>query len=251
MRRPLLLSLTLLLPFLSFCQPSRPKIDVYSAPGLFIANLNNNVLVPASERNSSRLGDESAFGAVVNLPVKKGWFMFKAGLGYHEMHYSMNKYSIADFIGALFLFDSRYPSDTFPISRVKFTNKYLEVPLAFAFHISHRRDDLHGFSVGVYVKPSFLLNSHANISIDSFALRTLPPPGLKTEYEKLYTKDAASFTLTIQPYIEWSCNINDGLGFITQIRPLSWYSSPLDKTFTKGTAHIFGFTAGIVYDFNH
>lgn len=234
----------------TFCQATKPKIDIYAAPGIFIEGLNNNVLVPKSEQDGGRIGDDASFGAVVNLPVRKGIFMVKAGLGYHEMHYSMSKYSIGDFIGALFLFDAPYSHDTFPISRVRFTNKYLEVPLAFAFHISHRRNDLNGLSVGVYVKPSFLLNSHADITADTFASRTPPSPGLQRAYQKLYTQDATKFTLIVQPYIEWSFNINNGLGFITQIRPLSWYSSPLNKKFTNFTAQLFGFTAGVVYDFN-
>lgn len=242
----------LFLPVLArvFCQPVAPRVEVYGSQGLFLEQVNDDGLAPKSSRNSARLGDNFSFGSTVKLPLWKGWGSIGAGIGYKQTHYSLSKYSAGDIIGALFLFDGVRQKDTFPLSRVRFVNSYIEVPLSISFHLPNRQGNLFGFSAGLNIKPGFLLKSKPQLTFD--AIPNAPPLTL-ADQQKLanaYTKDASKFIISIQPYAEWSMNFSKGFGMGVQLWPLSYYSSRLNNKFTSFSVEVINFSAGFIYDFN-
>ena len=233
-----------------FCQVTSPRVDVYGSQGLFLEQINRDDLVPRGNRNSGRLGDNFSFGATVKLPLWKGWGSIGAGVGYKQTHYSMSKYSIGDIIGALFLFDAARQTDTFPLSRVRFVNSYIEVPLSISFHLHNRDNNLFGFSAGINIKPGFLLKSKPELTFDLTPSAAPLSVDVQQKLAAAYTKDASKFVITIQPYAEWSMSFSKGFGMGVQLWPLSYYGSRLNNKFTSFSVEIIGFSASFIYDFN-
>lgn len=212
--------------------------------------LNESALVPAGSRNSGRLGDDFLFGSTIKMPLWKGWGSIGAGVGYKQMHYSISKYSISDIIGALFLFDGGNRVDTFPLSRVRFINSYIEVPVSISFHLPNRQGNLFGFSAGLNVKPGFLLKSKPQLTFDATPDAAPIPITDQQKLATAYTKDASRVVITIQPYVEWSMSLSKGFGMGVQLWPLSYYGSKLNNRFTSYTFEIINFSANFIYDFN-
>ena len=233
----------------AFAQNNLPRLELYAAPGFFIEGLNGDNLVPQKERNSHRIGDDVAYGIASTLQVHESRWVIKAGIGYRVRHYSLSKYSITDIFTNLFLFDAGPRRDTFAISRVKFTNKYVEVPLSIAFFLTRPGDGIGGISIGLTMRPGFLVSSNPQLSIDS-SVRALPSPQATADLKRAYAQNATKTTLTVEPFFESSFFISNGVGILLQVRPFSIYSSRLNNRFTISTNEILGTTFGIMYDFN-
>lgn len=87
-------------------QINQPKIEVSALPGFFFEQLSADSLVPPERRNKTRLGDVNSYVIQVAIPLKNKRFTIKAGAGFSQRHYSLNKHGIDDFFIAFFLFDS-------------------------------------------------------------------------------------------------------------------------------------------------
>jgi len=235
----------------AFSQATLPRIDIYGSQGLFLEQLNYSELIPEHQRNQARLGDDFSFGTTIKFPLTKGRWVIGAGVGYKQMHYSMSKYTIGDFISGLFLFDAGGNRvDTFPLSRVRFVSSYIEVPLSFAFHLPNRHNNLFGFSAGINIKPSFLLKSKPQFTFDEGQNIPVVTNDSRQKLYNAYSKDASKIIINIQPYLEWSMNFSKGFGMGVQLWPLSYYGSKLNDTFTSYTYGLISFSAAFIYDFN-
>lgn len=231
-------------------QNALPRVEAYAAPGLFFEHLNGDPLVPKHQRNASRLGDDVSAGAMVAFGAAHNRLLFKGGLAFRQMHYSMAKYNPGDFFVALFSFDAGpRPKDTFALSYVRFTNSYLEVPLAASVALTRRRYGLPGLAAGVSIRPAFLLSSNPAVKADPYVLPQ-PGPQQMEAFKKLYKQDAAKTIITVEPYFEASFFVYKRVGMLWQFRPFTFYTSPLNKRFTWQTTGLLGFTFGAVYDFN-
>lgn len=224
-----------------------PQLEAYTGGGLFFERLNSDTLVPTARRNKQRLGDVSSLGLQVVLqPAKERW-LIKAGLGFSLRHYSMNKYTIGDFFTSLFLFDAPARRDTTTISYVRLTNKYLQIPVSVAYRLAGSATSTATLTAGVNLRSDFLLSSQAQVDFDAAYLQ--PTAATVNGFKQLYTKQAASFVLTVEPYIQGSVLIYKGLGLFMQVRPFSLYASRLDNRFTSSTTELIGGSVGIVYQF--
>lgn len=242
------MKLILLFAFLFFfsttyTQYTMPKLEAYVAPGLFFAQLSNDVLVPPARQNHSRLGDVVSFAMQVAVPLKNQQFTVKAGGGFSQRHYSLNKYGFEDFFVMLFLFSSPR-TDSFNLSYVRFTNNYLQIPLSCSYTVtnpSHRFQ----LAFGLNFRSDFLIGRKAQVIFDS--AYKIPRPEDIVAAKKLYTGNASTFVFTAESFIEGSFPITKDFGMIMQFRPFSFYSSPLDKRLTRSTVELFSFTFGAFY----
>src|ERR1700755_1448404 len=96
-----------------------PKLEIHVTPGLFSEQLSNDALIPPKRINDDRIGDVVSYAAQYAMQLKNQRFTIKAGIGFSQRHYSLNKYSFGDFLFGLFLFDSPYHGDTFNLSYVR------------------------------------------------------------------------------------------------------------------------------------
>src|SRR5206468_6448463 len=110
-----------------------PKLEVQVTPGIFSEQLSNDALIPPNNTGDSRIGDVVSYGAQFAAPLKNQRFTIKAGIGFSQRLYSLNKYSFGDFLSSLFLFDSPYHGDKFNLSYVRFTNNYFQVPVSASY----------------------------------------------------------------------------------------------------------------------
>lgn len=226
-------------------QKPLPRLEAYTGGGLFFEKLNSDTLVPAARRNKQRLGDVSSLGLQLVLqPAKQRWLV-KAGIGFSLRHYSMNKYSVGDFFTSLFLFDAPVRQDTTTISYVRLTNKYLQFPVSVAYRLAGSSTSTATLTAGVNLRNDFLLSSQAQVNFDAAYLQ--PSAAAVNGFKNLYTKHAATYVLTVEPYIQGWVLINKGLGLFMQVRPFSFYASRLDNRFTSSTTELIGGTVGIVY----
>ena len=235
--------------FLIFCicsqaQNIKPELQVYAAPGFFFEQLSSDILVPPEKRNHSRLGDVTSFAVQAAVPFKNQRWLVKGGIGFSERHYSLSKYSIGDFITSLFLFDSPLRKDSFAISYVRFTNNYFQVPVSFVYMLNKPVNGFHIYA-GLNFRADFLAKSNVEIDFDS--AYKIPNASDINAAQKTYTANATKFVFTIEPYLEGSFTIYKKIGGFIQFRPLSFYSSALDKRLTTSTGELFSFTFGASY----
>jgi hypothetical protein len=224
-----------------------PQLEAYTSGGLFFEKLNTDTLVPSARRNKQRLGDVSSFGLQLVLQPAKDRWLIKGGIGFSLRHYSMNKYSIGDFFTSLFLFDAPARRDTTTISYVRLTNKYLQIPVSVAYRLAGSATSTAALTAGVNLRNDFLLSSQAQVNFDAAYLQ--PTAATVNGFKDLYTKNAATYALTVEPYIQGSVLIYKGLGLFMQVRPFSFYASRLENRFTSSTTELIGGTVGIVYQF--
>ena len=239
----------LVIIFLCFCiyseaQNIKPQLQVYAAPGFFFEQLSRDSLVPPEKRNHSRLGDVTSFALQAAVPLKNKHWLIKAGAGFSQRHYSLSKYSIGDFITSLFLFDSPPRKDSFALTYVRFTNNYFQVPVSFAYMLNKPVNGFHLYA-GLNLRADFLTKSKAEINFDSTF--KIPDANDIDAAQKTYTANATKFAFTVEPYIEGSFTAYKKIGAFIQFRPLSFYSSSLDKRLTISTAEVFSFTFGATY----
>ncbi len=235
--------------FLSFCmhvdaQNIKPQIQVYAAPGFFFEQLSSDSLVPPEKRKHSRLGDVASYAMQVAVPLKNQRWLIKGGVGFNQRHYSMSKYSLDDFLVSLFLFDSPLRRDSFALTYIRFTNNYFQVPVLFAYMLNKPNGNFHLYA-GINLRGDFLTKSKAEVRFDS--TYKIPATADINAAQKVYTANASKFVFTIEPYIEGSFTIYKKIGAFIQFRPLSLYSSPLDKKLTTSTGELLSFTFGASY----
>ena len=234
---------------LSICtraQLTTPRLEVFVAPGLFFEQLSNNELVPPARQNGSRLGDVVSFGMQMALPLKNQRFTVKGGAAFSQRHYSLNKYGFEDFFIGLFLFDSGPLTDSFNLSYIRFTNSYLQVPLSCSYTVTNTA---HRFqlAIGLNFRNDFLVGRKAQIIFDS--AYKIPEPGDIITAKNLYTRKTSKYVFTAESFVEGSFPFNKNIGMLFQLRPFSFYSSPLDRRLTTSTIELFSFTFGAFYSF--
>ncbi len=242
----ILLAVSLSLFIYTQAQYTAPRIEASFAPGLFFEQLSNDALVPPDHANSSRLGDVVSFAMQYAAPLKNERFTLKAGLGFSQRHYSINKYSFGEFISSIFLFDSPYHGDTFNLSYVRFTNNYFQVPLSGSYTLTRPRHNFQ-LAIGLNLRSDFLIGRKAEVVFDS--AYKIPQPGDIQSAKQVYTRNASTFVFTAEPYIEASFSVHKNLGLLFQFMPLSYYSTPLDKRLTVTTVEFFSFKFGAFYSF--
>jgi len=211
---------------------------------LFFEQLSNDELVPPHRQNHSRLGDVVSYAVQVATPMKNQRFTIKAGIGFSQRHYSLNKYSLDDFFISLFLFDSPLRRDSFSLSYVRFTNNYLQVPVSCSYTLTRPKHNFQ-LATGINLRSDFLVGRKANVIFDS--IYKIPQQSDIIASKKLYTGNASTFVFTAEPYIEGSFAIHKNLGMLFQFRPFSFYSSKLDRRLTTSTVELFSFTFGAFY----
>lgn len=224
----------------------KPRIEAYVSPGLFLETLSKDTLVPKDRRNVSRLGDVVSYAMQVAVPLKNERFTLKAGIGLSQRHYSINKYSLDDVLVSLFLFDSQLRKDSSYISYVRFTNNYLQVPLSASYTVTRPGHNFQ-LALGLNCRLDFLTNQKVQIDFDSSV--TYPTATQMLMAHDAYTKDVNKFLVTVEPYAEASFFVYKNLGLMFQIKPFSFYSTPLDKRLTTSTVEIFSSTFGVFYQF--
>lgn len=224
------------------------RLELYGATGLFNTQLSRDSLVPPDRRGKSRLGDVSSYGLQYSLPVGNKRWAIKGGVGYSVRHYSLNKYSVGDFFTAIFLFGGRPRSDTFQISYLRFTNKYVQVPLSFAYTISPNKYDRIKFTTGLQLRSDFLISSDAAPRFDSSVF--IPAASDFGKVSDAYKKSASKYLLTAEPFIEADFILYQNWGMYLQLKPFSFYTSETDSKLTTSNAEFFGFGMGIFYNFS-
>lgn len=229
------------------CQNTKLKLEGYAAPGLFFEHFNNDSLIPPQKRNGTRLGDVTSYAVQAALPLKNEHWVLKAGIGFSQRHYSLNKYSLNDFFTAIFLFDSPPRRDSFNLSYIRFTNNYFQLPFSAAYVLNPAN---HRFQTeaGLNIRTDFLLKSNAALRFDSSYKIPLQSDLINVQH--LYTANASKLIITLEPYIQTSFAIYKNLGIYMQFKPFSFYSYKLDKQFTASTNELLNFTFGISYSFN-
>ncbi|MEP6466563.1 MAG: hypothetical protein ABJB05_09665 [Parafilimonas sp.] len=225
-------------------QYKNPKLQVYITPGLNTVQLSDDDLIPPNRKNTSRIGDVVSVGLQIAAPLKNKRFAISGGLGFSQRHYSLNKYSFADFIADLFLFDSPYRNDTFNLSYVRFTNNYFQVPVSGTYMLTR---PYHNFqlAVGLSLKFDFLIGKKATITFDE--TYNTPQTADIEAAKKTYTANTTGFVFTAAPYFESSFNVAKKTGLLFQFVLPSYYSSPLHKRLTTSTTEVFSFTFGAFY----
>ena len=231
----------------SNAQTSAPKLELYAAPGLFTEKLSNDSLVPPEKRNHVRLGDVTSYALQVAVPFKNKRWQAKAGIGFSQRHYSLNKYSLDDFFISLFLFDSQPRNDTFSIYYIRFTNHYFQIPLSVAYQLNRPSDNFKLYA-GMNFRLDFLIKNKADINFD-LSYKT-PTANDIVAAQKAYTSNNAKFVITAEPYLEGAFRIYKNIGAFIQLRPFSFYSTPLDKRLTTSTGELLSSTFGVSYSFN-
>ena len=225
-------------------QINQPKIEVSVTPGFFFEQLSADSLVPPGRRNKTRLGDVTSYSFQVAAPLKNKRFTIKAGAGFSQRHFSLNKYGIGDFFTAFFLFDSPGRRDSFSLSYVRFTNNYFELPVSASYTLTRPVKNFQ-LSIGLNLRSDFLLKSNAAVIFDStYKIPASPDIALA---KSIYSSDATKYVLTIQPYLEGFFNVYKKLGLFFQFSPLS-ASTKLDKRLTTSTTGIFDLTFGLFYN---
>ena len=239
--------LIVLLPLFFFtkAQTRKGRIEAYATPSLFSTQLSNDSLVPPKRRGTTRLGDVSCFGLQYGVPITSH-LLVKAGIGYTIRHFSMNKYGLDDFFTALFAFDSSPRKDSFAISNVRYTNRYVEVPLSVSFGSNNLSKRLH-LNYGMNVRLQFLIKSNVTIIPDATASFILPAE--MAQIQHAYTKDMNSFVLAVEPFMDVNMRIYKGAGVYFRCKPFALYASPLSSRVTKGEAEFLGTGFGIWYQF--
>jgi hypothetical protein len=230
--------------FTANAQYKNPRIQAYISPGVTLVQLSHDDLVQAKKQGNSRVGDVLSLGLQAVLPLKNNRFAVSAGLGFSQRHFSINKYSLDDFFNSLFLFDYLNPGDSFQLTRVRFTNNYLQAPVAFSFTITKPKRNFQ-LATGLKLKPDFLISSQAQVDFDS----TYRIPGAKDikAAQKTYTANASRFIFTASPYFEATFNCPKKWGMLFDITLPSFYSTVVDKRLTKSSVELFSFTFGAFY----
>ena len=228
----------------SEAQYVNPKLEIHVTPGLFSEQLSNDALIPPNRTNDDRIGDVVSYVAQFASPLKNKRFTIKAGIGFSQRHYSLNKYSFGDFLFGLFLFDSPYHGDTFNLSYVRFTNNYFQIPVSASYTLTRPRHNFQ-LAVGLTLSSNFLINKKVKIIFDS--AYKIPQPTDIELAKQAYTSNASKFVFTAQPYVEASFSIYKKLGLLFQFNMPSYYSSSLDKRLTTSTVEVFSFTFGAFY----
>lgn len=242
-----ILTIVFLLSFITIqAQITVPRLEVCAAPGLFFEKLSTDNLVPAGRQNVSRLGDMFFCGMQFAAPLKNQRFTIKAGAGFSQRHYSLNKYGFDDFLVAIFSFGMASNTDTFSLSYVRLTNNYLQIPLSASYTVTNlnRRFQL---AFGINLRNDFLTGRKAQVVFDSVYI--IPQPADIVATKDLYTRNASTFVFTAESFVEGSFRVKNNFGMLFQFRPFSFYSSPLDKRLTTSTVEVFGFTFGAFYSF--
>ncbi|MBV9962156.1 MAG: outer membrane beta-barrel protein [Parafilimonas sp.] len=219
----------------------KPKLEIVATPGLFVESTSYDSLLPAHQKRAARIGDVTSYAMQLSLPLKNERWTVKAGIGFSQRHFSINKYTLDDFFIALFAFDAQPHRDSFNLSRIKFTDNYFQVPLSCSYTVTR---PLHNFQLafGINVLSNFLITAKANLTFDS-TYKT--PAASDIAYAKnVYTHNASKYVCTIQPYAEASFLISKKLGLLFQSGFPSYYSSRLDKRLTTSTIELFSFTFG-------
>jgi hypothetical protein len=241
------LSLTAILVFIlttTNAQINQPKIEVSALPGLFFEQLSADSLVPPGRRNKTRLGDVTSYAIQVAVPLKNKRFTIKAGAGFSQRHYSLNKYGIGDIFTALFLFDSPARTDSFNLSYVRFTNNYFQVPVSASYTVTRPVKNFQ-LSFGLNLRSDFLIKSNPHVVFDS-TYKTPSSPDIAMA-KSIYARNATNYVLTIQPYMEGLFNVYKKLGLFFQFSLLS-ASTKLDTQLTTSTTGIFDFSFGAFYN---
>ena len=81
----------------TYAKYTAPRLEAYVAPGLFFAQLSNDAMVTPARQDQSRSGDVVSFAMQAAIPLKNQRFTVKAGGGFSQRHYSLNKYGFEDF----------------------------------------------------------------------------------------------------------------------------------------------------------
>ena len=228
----------------TYAQVNQPKIEVSALPGLFFEQLSADSLIPPGRRNKTRLGDVTSYAIQLAKPLKNKRFTIKAGAGFSQRHYSLNKYSINDIFTAFFLFDSPARTDSFNLSYMRFTNNYFQVPVSASYTITRPVNNFQ-LAVGLNLRSDFLIKSDAAVVFDStYKIPSSPDIAMA---KSIYARNATNYVLTIQPYIEGLFNVYKKLGLFFQFSLLS-ASTKLDTRLTTSTTGIFDFSFGAFYN---
>ena len=228
----------------SKAQYVNPKLELHITPGLFSEQLSNDALIPPNRTNDNRIGDVVSYAVQYAMPLKNQRFTIKAGIGFSQRHYSLNKYSFGDFLFGLFLFDSPYRGDTFNLSYVRFTNNYFQIPVSGSYTLTRPRHNFQ-LAVGLALSSNFLTSKKVKIIFDS--TYKIPEQSDIDMANESYTHNTSTFVFTAQPYVEGSFSVYKKLGLLFQFGLPSYYSSSLDKRLTTSTVDIFSFTFGAFY----
>jgi hypothetical protein len=225
-------------------QTNSPKIEAYVAPGFFFEQLSKDSLVPPDRRDHDRLGDVVSYAIQAAIPLKNERWTIKAGVGFSQRHYSLNKYDIGDVFIILFSFGFQLPRDSFNLRYVRFTNNYFQVPVSFSYTVTKPE---HNFQLafGLNFRSDFLTQSKAEIIFDS--TYKVPTRADIIHAKTIYTHNASKFVFTAESYMEGSFSVHKNLGLLFQFRPFSFYSGGLDKRLTTSTMEVFSFTFGAFY----
>ncbi len=245
MKRLLCLFTLLMIAPAIFAQFSSGQIEAYASAGLFSTKLSHDSLVPQRMHGKTRLGSLASYGIQYGVPVSKS-VMLKAGIGYSTRTYSVVKYSN----NLLFLFIlpfGSYSYDSFPIARVQYHTRYLEVPLSFDYNVSRPKAGVQ-VHFGGTARLQFLANDKTTVTPDDDSGTNNNPAGIETA-EKLYAGDVKKFVFTLEPYMDVSFRIYKGIGAYYRIKPFSLYASPLNNKVATREGEFLGSGVGLWYRF--
>ncbi|MBE7174516.1 MAG: outer membrane beta-barrel protein [Williamsia sp.] len=248
MKRLICLPVFLLSAFACFSQLSSGGLEGYVTTGLFSARLSHDSTVPQRAQGHSRIGSLASYGVQYSVPAGHG-ISLKAGVGYGTRKYSIVKYDANLFALVLVpigIFPGRlYNSDTFPISRVQYNNRYVEVPLSFDYNVSKQKAALQ-VHFGLNVRLQFLTQTKTGITPYDEQV-VVNNPELTRQAQDYYKADVRSFVYTFEPYMDVSCRLFKNFGSFYRMKPFSLYASALNKKTFRSQTEFLSLGGGVCY----
>lgn len=231
-----------------FAQFSSGHLEAYVSPGLFTARFSHgNSMVPQGMQGRTRIGSIVSYGIQYGVPAGKR-VSLKAGIGYSTRQYSMVQYRDANILFLFIIpFAPAQPIDSFPISRLQYNNRYVEVPLSFDYNVSRNKAAVQ-VHFGLNARLQFLASAKI-IATPNDQSANFNDPAIVHQAEQRYADDVKKFVFTLEPYMDVSFRIYKGIGVYYRTKPVSLYASTLNHKVTDSQAEFLGSGFGVWYQF--
>jgi hypothetical protein len=201
-------------------------------------------LVPPRRKGKIAAADDLHASVQYLFSLPGTQLKLRAGIGYAERHFSLNKTSFGDMFTAIFGFGA-VRQDTFHLSQVRMTNKYINIPVGFSYRLAHGRPKRVEVHAGVQVNNLFLISSQASGRFDS--AYHIPTPAEKTRVENEYGHTATKYVSSLYPRIDLRIAVIRQLGINLTLQPLMVYFNSTNKRILQNSTSFAGF-AGLYYD---
>jgi len=247
MKKILITTLSLSFFFQAISQNNNPRIELYTAPGLFLEKLNYDSLVPTFQRGNTRFSTAVSFATQYSYPLFNQRIWVKMGIGYSKRYFSLTNTGL-DQDRSWFLPLGNPPrQDSIIISYIKFRNTYLQIPISISLIRSHDVAKKRTRALlGLNLRFEYLMRNNAEITAYSRSGGSITKEAVE-QLKSIYTKDATKWVVVLSPFIEFSSYIHKNLGMFLQFEPVSLYASKLNSRVTASTIEFYSYKFGFYY----